>query len=324
MATARALIAGALAAAAAVAGIAATSADHAPADDMVWVPGGRFAMGCDGCGLADAQPAHVVELDGFWMDRTPVTNDQFARFVAATGYLTRAERAADHPAGSAVFSAPQRAVSLEDPRAWWRYVPGASWKHPEGPGSSLRGRGRHPVVHVAHEDALAYARWAGKRLPTEAEFEYAARGGLEGKRYAWGDELRPGGRAAANTWQGAFPYRDEGSDGYRGTSPVAAFPPNGFGLHDMGGNVWQWCSDWYDARAYAARGGATRNPPGPAAGFDPDEPAVAKRVVRGGSYLCSQFVCTRYLVGSRGRLEPTSTMAHLGFRLVRSGGDARL
>ena len=212
--------------------------------------------------MADALPAHLVEVDGFWMDRAPVTNADFERFVKATGYVTVAERpldAKDFPGvpkemlvpGSAVFTPTSRPVPLDNPLQWWRYTPGASWKHPEGTGSHLRGRADHPVVHIAFEDALAYAKWAGKRLPTEAEFEFAARGGLDRNLYPWGNELAPGNKLAANIWQGTFPAKDRGEDGYMGTSPVTAFPPNGFGLHDMGGNVWQWCADWYRPDYYA-------------------------------------------------------------------------
>ena len=229
---------------------------------MTWIPGGTFWMGCDGCGMADAVPVHLVEVDGFWMDSTPVTNDEFQRFVTATGYMTVAERPLDprdFPGvprdklvpGSAVFTPTAEPVPLDNHLRWWRYTPGANWKHPEGPGSSIRGRGDHPVVHIAFEDAQAYAAWAGKRLPTEAEFEFAARGGLDRNLYSWGNELRPGSGAAANIWQGTFPAKDRGEDGYAGTSPVTAFPPNAFGLRDMGGNVWQWCADWYRPDYYA-------------------------------------------------------------------------
>ena len=282
--------------------------------------------------MPDALPAHLVAVDGFWMDRTPVTNAEFGRFVAATGYRTVAERAlnpADFPGvpaaslvpGSAVFRATADPVPLDNPLRWWRYTPGASWTHPEGPRSSLRDRADHPVVHIAFEDAVAYGNWAGKRLPTEAEFEFAARGGLDRQRYAWGNEMRPGNRDVANTWHGRFPARDDGEDGYAGTSPVTAFPPNGFGLYDMGGNVWHWCSDWYRPDHYAelaAAGGVPRNPAGPSSSNDPDEPGAAKRVVRGGSYLCTDQYCARYLVGSRGKAEISSGASNLGFRLVRS------
>ena len=318
---------------------AAVRIDTAPApqpapDGMVWVPGGTFWMGCENCGMPDALPAHLVSVDGFWMDRTPVTNREFEQFVKATKYVTVAERALDpkdYPGvprdklkpGSAVFTPTTAPVSLDNPLQWWQYVPGASWKHPAGPHSSLRGREDHPVVHVAFEDVSAYAAWAGKRLPTEAEFEFAARGGLDRNLYPWGNDLTPGGKAVANTWQGRFPVRDAGEDGFLGTSPVSAFPPNGFGLYDMGGNVWQWCSDWYRPDYYstlASAGAATRNPAGPGDSFDPQEPGAAKRVLRGGSYLCTDQYCARYLVGSRGKSEVTSGASNLGFRLVRSRG----
>jgi formylglycine-generating enzyme len=298
---------------------------------MAWVPGGTFWMGCENCGLPDSLPAHLVSVDAFWMDRTPVTNAEFAEFVQATGYVTIAERPLDPrefpgvpgdklKPGSAVFRPTAQAVPLDNPLQWWIYVPGASWKHPAGPGSSLRGRADHPVVHVAFEDVSAYAKWAGKRLPTEAEFEFAARGGLDRNLYPWGNELTPGGKAAANTWQGQFPARDRGDDGHLGTSPVKAFPPNGFGLYDMGGNVWQWCGDWYRPDYYATLAKAGRvatNPQGPEESFDPEEPAAAKRVLRGGSYLCTDQYCARYLVGSRGKSEVSSGTSNLGFRLVR-------
>ncbi len=312
----------------------------APAPEgMVWIPGGEFSMGADDPRgdaeggpdpLADARPIHRVRVDGFWMDRTEVTNAQFARFVAATGYVTVAERvprAEDFPgapprnlvAGSVVFAPPAHPLPLDDHYRWWSYVRGANWRHPLGPASDLAGRDRHPVVHIAYEDAEAYARWAHKRLPTEAEFELAARGGLTGRKYPWGDELTPGGRFMANTFQGHFPDSDIGNDGYSGLAPVASFPPNRYGLFDIAGNVWEWCSDWYRNDYYAtlAQSGAVAvNPRGPSDSFDPSEPSVAKRAQRGGSFLCSNQYCARYLVGSRGRGEPSSGGNHLGFRCV--------
>jgi formylglycine-generating enzyme required for sulfatase activity len=289
-------------------------------------------MGCEDCGMVDARPAHLVAVSGFWMDKTPVTNTGFERFVKATGYVTVAERPlnpADYPGvprdklvpGSSVFTPTGQPVGLDNPLQWWRYVPAASWRNPNGAGSGLATRADHPVVHIAFEDALAYAKWAGKRLPTEAEFEFAARGGLDRNRYAWGNELTPGGKPVANTWQGHFPVKDQGDDGHSGTSPVTAFPPNGFGLYDMGGNVWQWCADWYRPDTYstlAGAGGVTQDPQGPRDSFDPQEPGAAKRVVRGGSYLCTDQYCARYLVGSRGKSEISSGSSNLGFRLVRS------
>jgi formylglycine-generating enzyme required for sulfatase activity len=316
---------------AAAARVAATPAPEPVPEGMVWIPGGTFWMGCENCGMPDALPAHLVSVDGFFMDRTPVTNREFERFVTATKYATVAERALnprEYPdvprdalkPGSAVFTPTQGPVPLDNPLQWWRYVPGASWRRPAGPGSDLRGREDHPVVHVSFEDVAAYAAWAGKRVPTEAEFEFAARGGLDRHLYPWGNELAPGGKAVANTWQGRFPIRDAGDDGFTGTSPVMAFPPNGFGLYDMGGNVWQWCADWYRPDYYStlARGGAAHNPAGPADSFDPSEPGAAKRVLRGGSYLCTDQYCARYLVGSRGKSEVSSGTSNLGFRLVKS------
>src|SRR5262245_7315035 len=295
---------------------------------MTWIPGGTFRMGCADCGMPDALP--VPAVDGFWIDTTPVTNAQFDAFVTATGYVTIAERKPDprdYPgvppeklvAGSACFRPPGGPVPLDDPTAWWIYQAGANWKHPEGPDSTLDGRADHPVVHIAWDDAQAYARWAGKRLPTEAEFEFAARGGLDGKRFAWGDELKPGGGWPANIWQGRFPWNDTGEDGYRTTSPVKAFPPNGFGLYDVGGNVWQWCSDWYrpDYFAHLSAEGVARNPAGPADSVDPQEPSVPKRVQKGGSFICSDQYCARYLVGSRGKGAADSGGANVGFRCVR-------
>ena len=315
----------------ALVGACSSSGNEAAPPGMVWIPGGTFAMGCEGCDMPDALPVHRVSVDGFWMDRTPVTNAEFERFVAATGYVTVAERALDPrdfpgvPAdklvpGSAVFHATSQAVPLDNPLRWWHYVPGANWRHPGGPDSGIHDRADHPVVHIAYEDALAYARWVGKRLPTEAEFEFAARGGLDRKKYSWGDELTPSGKAMANTWQGQFPAKDHGEDGHVNTSPVTAFPPNGFGLYDMGGNVWQWCADWYRPDYYsvlATTGSAAHNPSGPTDSFDPQEPGSAKRVVRGGSYLCTDQYCARYLVGSRGKAEVSSPTSNLGFRLVR-------
>ncbi|MGC1448686.1 MAG: formylglycine-generating enzyme family protein [Candidatus Sulfotelmatobacter sp.] len=309
---------------------------------MVWISGGEFAMGAmdppsaDQVGMsvaADARPIHRVYVDGFWMDETDVTNDEFARFVKATGYVTIAERKPrpeDFPgappenlvAGAVVFSPPDHDVQLNDQYQWWAYVGGADWRHPEGPTSNLKGREKYPVVQVAYPDALAYAKWAGKRLPTEAEWEFAARGGLAGKRYPWGDEFQPNGRWMANTHQGHFPNTDTGDDGYAGIAPVAQFPPNGYGLYDMAGNVWQWTSDWYRPDYYqqlAAAGGVTRNPQGPQTSYDPDEPTEKKRVHRGGSFLCTDQYCSRYVVGTRGKGEVSTGTNHLSFRCVKPG-----
>lgn len=300
-------------------------------EGMIWIPGGTFWMGCDDCDMPDTQPVHLVSVDGYWLDRTPVTNNQFAQFVKATGYITIAERAPDpkdYPgvdtknlvAGSAVFSPPSQDVPLDDITQWWRYAPGASWKHPEGRGTTIGGREDHPVVQIAWEDAVAYSKWAGKRLPTEAEFEFAARGGLDRNRYAWGNELKPGGQWAANIFQGSFPSVDLAEDGYKRTSPVTAFPSNGFGLYDVGGNVWQWCADWYrpDYFEALAATGLASNPQGPTDSYDPQEPGVPKRVQKGGSFLCSDRYCSRYLVGSRGRGAVDSGGSNTGFRCVKS------
>ena len=316
--------------------VSTTPAPGPAPEGLGWIPGGTFWMGCENCAMPDALPLHLVAVDGFWMDRAPVTNAEFERFVKATAYVTVAERPLDPKdfpgvprdklvPGSAIFVPTSTPVPLDNPLQWWRYTPGANWKHPEGPGSTLKAREDHPVVHVAFEDAVAYAKWAGKRLPTEAEFEFAARGGLDRQKYPWGNEMNPGGKAAANTWQGQFPAKDLAEDGYVGTSPVTAFPPNGFSLYDMGGNVWQWCADWYRPDAYAAPAqtpAVVRNPQGPADSFDPQEPGAAKRVTRGGSYLCTEQYCARYLVGSRGKSEISSGSSNLGFRLVQSGSAA--
>ena len=304
-----------------------------PADPpgMVWIPGGTFVRGGDAPAMRDARPVHAVAVSGFWMDRNAVTNEQYAEFVEATGYVTVAERVPDgrdfpdaRPEdlvpGSATFTPPKGPVPLDDYLGWWRYVKGADWRHPEGPKSDLRGRENHPVVQVAWEDAVAYARWAGKRLPTEAEFEFAARGGLEGKRYAWGDEFRPEGRWMANIWQGRFPYENTEEDGYRATAPVGSFPANGYGLHDMAGNVWQWCSDWYRPdyyRTLAAGRLPVRDPLGPKDSHDPAEPGIRKRAMRGGSYLCTDQYCTAYEVGARGKGAEDSGTNHVGFRCAR-------
>jgi formylglycine-generating enzyme required for sulfatase activity len=298
---------------------------------MVELPGGEFSMGSDNEAMKDARPWHRVRLSPFAIQRTPVTNDQFAAFVRSTRYVTVAERtprAEDFPgappenlvAGSVVFTPPTKPVPLNDHFQWWSYAKGASWRHPSGPDSDLKGRGRHPVVQVAWEDADAYCRWAGGRLPTEAVFEYAARGGLERQRYAWGDTFQPKGRIMANIWQGHFPDENSAADGYEGTSPVGTFPANGYGLYDMAGNVWEWCSDWYRDDAYAAPGDkpAALDPQGPATSRDPAEPGVVKRVMRGGSYLCTDQYCSRYEVGSRGKGAVDTGTNHLGFRCVES------
>ena len=308
-------------------------------EGMVWIPGGEFAMGAvmNGNGSSempmasnDAAPVHRVFVDGFWMDATTVTNQQFEEFVRASGYVTIAERtptkeefptapAENLVAGSVIFAPTDHEVPLNDHLQWWSYVKGANWRRPLGPDSDIKGKEKYPVIHMAYPDAEAYAKWAGKRLPTEAEFEFAARGGLTGKTYTWGDEFRPGGKWMANTWQGKFPVKDAGEDGYAGIAPVKSFPANGYGLYDMSGNVWQWCSDWYRPDYYetlADKGGVARNPQGPDESFDPSEPGVKKRVHRGGSFLCNDQYCSRYIVGTRGKGEVETGTNHLGFRVV--------
>lgn len=308
-------------------------------EGMVWIPGGEFSMGAndppdmDEVGMKateDARPIHRVYVDGFFIDKTDVTNAEFAKFVKATGYVTIAERkprAEDFPgappenlvAGSVVFKAPDHPVPLDNHMQWWTYVAGANWRHPYGPGSDIKGKDDYPVVHVAYPDAEAYAKWAGKRLPTEAEWEFAARGGLTGKPFIWGDAFRPNGKWMANTHQGNFPNYDSGADGYAGIAPVAKFPPNPYGLYDMAGNVWQWTSDWYRPDYYQqleSAGEVARNPHGPASSFDPAEPDQPKKVHRGGSFLCTDQYCSRYIVGTRGKGEVTTGTNHLGFRCV--------
>jgi formylglycine-generating enzyme required for sulfatase activity len=306
---------------------------------MVWVPGGEFSMGAnepfglDDLGMkatADARPIHRVYVDGFFMDATVVTNAQFAAFVEATGYVTVAERtpkAEDLPgapidnlvAGSVVFAAPPHPVPHTDQIEWWNYVQGANWRHPLGPLSSIDGKGDYPVVHVALEDAEAYATWAGKRLPTEAEWEFAARGGVAAQPFVWGDHFRPGGRWMGKTDNGEFPHRNAGEDGFAGIAPVRRLAPNPYGLYDMAGNVWQWTSDWYRPDYYAqlaAEGTAARNPRGPDSSFDPSDPGRRKKVHRGGSFLCTDQYCLRSVVGTRGKGAVRTGTNHLGFRCV--------
>src|SRR5579872_6042492 len=311
-------------------------------NNMVWISGGTFWIGSDH-GRSDEQPVHQVTLDGFWIDKNPVSNEEFARFVAATGYVTVAERKPDPKdfpsvppeklvAGSVVFSPPTlqevnqeraqdglppvREVPLDNPMAWWKYMPGADWRHPQGPDSNIRQLQKHPVVQVCWYDAMAYAKWAGKQLPTEAQFEYAERGGLDRQEYAWGSQLQANGKWMANAWQGQFPTQNKAADGFAGTSPVGSFPPNGYGLYDMAGNVWQWCADWYRPDSYLQS--AAKNPIGPSSGFDPDEPGVPKRVVRGGSFLCSDLYCSGYRAAARMKSSPDTGLSNTGFRCVRN------
>jgi sulfatase modifying factor 1 len=309
---------------------------------MSWIPGGDFSMGAqdppdlDAVGMnatEDSRPIHRVRVNGFYMDETDVTNAEFAKFVKATGYVTIAERkpsAKEFPnappanlvAGSVVFAAPDHPVALNDHFQWWTYIRGANWRHPEGPETDIRGKDNYPVVHIAYPDAEAYAKWAGKRLPTEAEWEFAARGGLSGQPFVWGQDFRPNGKWMANTFQGHFPDKDTGEDGFVGITPVREFPPNGYGLYDMAGNVWQWTSDWYRRDYYAQLASTAKvavNPTGPDSSLDPSEPAQPKKVQRGGSFLCTDQYCSRYMVGTRGKGEIMTGTNHLGFRCVVSG-----
>lgn len=294
-------------------------------EGMVWVPGGWFWMGDETFGDA---PPHLVYVDGFWMDKAEVTNAMFERFVKETGYQTVAERKPDPKdfpgvppeklvPGSIVFTPPKEPVPLNQPYHWWQYVAGASWRAPEGPQSDLKERANHPVVHTCWEDATAYAKWAKKRLPTEAEWEFAARGGLDRKPFTWGDQLTPGDKWQANIWQGDFPHENSKKDGYARTAPVGSFPSNGYGLQDMAGNVWEWCADWYHPDYYKVS--SEKNPRGPDSSHDPHEPGIPKRVQRGGSFLCSDQYCIRYRPGGRGKGAVDSGQSHAGFRCVRDG-----
>jgi len=304
---------------------------------MVWIPGGDFMMGSDDALSSQAErPPHRVRVDGFWMDETEVTNRQFLRFVEETSYRTTAERPVEweklrqqlppgtpKPAekqlepGSLVFTPPSNDLRSLDPAGWWTWTRRANWRHPEGPESTLEGRWDHPVVHVSWEDASAYAHWAGKRLPTEAEWEFAARGGTENARYAWGNELAPRGVALANYWQGTFPDRNTNLDGFERTAPIRSFPPNAYGLYDMIGNVWEWTSDWYHAEAYRSHSSEVAvNPKGPVASWDPYAPNAERRVMKGGSFLCAENICSNYRPGARLGTDWDTGTSHLGFRCV--------
>ena len=319
-----------------------------PPAGMVWIPGGRFTMGSvDPLARADEGPRHTVEVRGFWIDATEVTNAEFRRFVEATGYRTLAERPVDWEEirkqvpegtpkppdemlapGALVFTPPAADAPAGDFTAWWTWTPGASWRHPQGPASSIEGKDSHPVVQVAFEDALAYCKWAGKRLPTEAEWEFAARGGLAGKVNAWGDE--PVGPTRANIWQGEFPRRNTKEDGFERSAPVKSFPANGYGLFDMAGNVWEWCADLYSDAAYAERArelgpdGVAVDPKGPAKSRDPRNPhAPETRVHRGGSFLCNDSYCASYRPSARMSATPDTALEHLGFRCVKDAPQAK-
>ena len=317
--------------------------------NMAWIPPGVFLMGSDSkLAQPNERPTHSVKVHGFWMDVTHVTNDQFAEFVRQTGYVTTAQKKPDWDTirvqlppgtskppdhvllpGAMVFVGTNGPVNLQDYSQWWQYVPGANWRHPQGDGSSIDGKGDHPVVQVSYEDVLAYAKWAGKRLPTEAEWEFAARGGLEQATFAWGDELMPDGQLQANYWdtrQSQFPVVSPQAGGAANTMPAGTFPENGYGLYDMTGNAWQWVADWYRAdyfvmQARSAAKAPIDNPQGPTEAFDPSEPGVPvnapKRVIRGGSFLCNESYCLSYRPSARRSSDPYSPMSHLGFRLVK-------
>jgi formylglycine-generating enzyme len=316
----------------------AGGADHSHTG-MVFIKTGTFMMGGDNKqAAADEYPKHKVSVNGFWIDATEVTNAQFAQFVKATHYVTTAERKPDWNelkkqvppgtpkpddsllvAASLVFKQPGKAVPLNDYSQWWVWKKGADWKHPHGPGSSIKGKANYPVVHVSWFDAVAYCKWAGKRLPTEAEWEWAARGGLQNNIYPWGNENVDAGQPKANTWQGSFPNQNTVRDKFFYSAPVASFKPNGYGLYDMAGNVWEWCADYYNNKYYSTinKPNGVSNPQGPANSYDPDEPYAKKRVIRGGSFLCNDSYCSGYRVARRMKSTEDSGMEHLGFRCVQ-------
>jgi formylglycine-generating enzyme required for sulfatase activity len=305
---------------------------------MIFIPGGEFIMGTDDPqSYLPERPAHRIIVDSFWIDEHPVTNQQFAKFIKATKYITTAEKKPDWeelkkqlPPGtpkpsdnklvpaSLVFKAPKDAVPLNNMHYWWHWVPGAHWKHPEGAKSHLKHKNKHPVVQVSWEDAKAYCEWRGASLATEAQWEYAARGGLKEKRYAWGDELKPQGQWMANIFQGKFPHHNTQEDGFAGTSPVKSFPPNAYGLYDMIGNVWEWCADFYSTKIYHdyKNHGTIKNPQGPDKPFDPEFPLEPRRVIKGGSFLCSDHYCLNYRPSARRGMAQDTSMSHIGFRCV--------
>lgn len=308
-------------------------------EGMIWIPGGEFTMGCKEQTCAqEAMTPHRVRVDGFWMDETEVTNAAFKKFVEATNYVTVAERPVDWEEikkqsppgtpkppdeslqpGSLVFTPPTNVVILNNYMQWWSWVNGADWRHPEGPNSSIEGKENHPVVHIAYEDAQAYAKWAGKSLPTEAQYEFAARGGLDEKTFSWGDELNPQGKFLANYFQGSFPSKNTAEDGFAGSAPVKSFPPNGYGLYDIVGNVWELCSDWYGVEtATTATSGVTVNPAGPTSSQDPLDPYAIKHVSKGGSFLCSVQYCSNYKPSGRQGSAFDTGMNHTGFRCVKN------
>lgn len=301
--------------------------------EMVWIPGGEFAMGdlSPDKNHPEEGPAHVVVVKGFWMDTTEVTNTQFAQFVQATGYITDAEKdfsAKDYPnapaealkGGSLIFKLTEGVdpfqCGVDGSTPWWKFTPGATWLHPQGPGSDIKNKMNYPVICITWKDAKAYAAWAGKRLPTEAEWEFAARGGLKNKKFVWGDEENPNGKFMANYWQGKFPAKDTGEDGFTSIAPVKSFPPNGYGLFDMSGNVWEMCEDWYNPNFYAIS--PKDNPLGPAAGtYDPRFTGFSEHVMRGGSWLCDEGYCFRYRPSARSGIDAITSTNHAGFRCVK-------
>ena len=307
---------------------------------MVWIPGGIYDMGAsdsDRMALSHEKPKHTVKVDGFYMDETEVTNAQFSRFIQATNYITTAERPVDwelikqqlppgtpkpHDSlllpGSLLFKKTKESVpNLYDFSQWWRWTNGANWKQPEGKGSSIDGKDNHPVVHVSYEDAMAYCHWAGRRLPTEAEWEFAARGGKRDKIYFWGD-LTDKLSSYVNSWEGEFPVDNTQADGFEKSAPVKTYPPNGYGLYEISGNVWEWTSDWYSSQyyQYCKENSITNNPKGPNEAFNPNNPYIDERVIRGGSFLCNASYCASYRVSSRMATDPSTSLEHLGFRTV--------
>jgi formylglycine-generating enzyme required for sulfatase activity len=320
-------------------GNGAQSSKEVSHEGMIWIEGGTYTRGAvDGRGRKDELPAHRVKVDGFWIDETEVTNAQFAAFVAATGYVTIAEQKPDWEeikkqlppgtpkppeevlvAASLTFNPPAQRVSLQNAAQWWAWTEGANWRHPQGPESNIAGKENYPVVHIAWDDAVAYAKWAGKRLPTEAEWEYAARGGEDGKSFPWGDKPVESDGFLANIWQGEFPVNDTGKDGFLGLAPVKSFKPNPYGLYDMAGNVWEWTADWYHENYYASiQEDLIVNPKGPSTSFDPQEPTVPKRIVKGGSFLCNVSYCEGYRVSAKMKSSPDTGLEHTGFRCVSS------
>ena len=306
---------------------------------MVWIPEGNFIMGSEGPqARPDENPVHPVKVNGFWIDQTEVTNAQFAAFVEATGYITTAEKSVDWEemkkqlppgtpkphdsflqASSLTFKATSGPVDLNNYAAWWEWKPKASWRQPRGKESSIQGKEDHPVVHVSWDDANAFAKWADKRLPTEAEWEWAARGGLKDKKYPWGDEEITTGKAKANSWEGSFPYKNTNKDMFFYSAPVKSFEANEYGLYDMAGNVWEWCSDWYHHDYYKTLDGKTTiNPQGPNESYDPYNPYISQRIIRGGSFLCNDTYCSGYRVASKMKSSPDTGSQHTGFRCVKN------